>query len=359
MENFFRKYGWTIRLAAIVIVCLLLALSVNGFISSALAPYTVPQIPDLYEQAKRDSATDTPSKPGTAQNWTRTLSERCYFGCPEEPDTAPTCPAEGCPEGQQCVGGQCVEAQPIVQNPGAGTLPVQSDLTLKLTGVMVSNKPRWSTAILTDEASKQGYFVRPGDSVLGQATLLEVRRDRVILDRNGRLEYIRLVDSIAGNPSAASQTFSSGLPSNIAPSPSSLPSTAEPISAEKLQQETEQAQNAPGNGVQRIDNNAYSVDRKSMNAKLEDRASLAKGATIVPNYKAGKKSGLKLVNIQGGSVYEQLGMKSGDVLMSVNGQDIRSQTHAMELMDRFREADSVTIAVERNGKQEKIKYDIK
>lgn len=45
--------------------------------------------------------------------------------------------------------------------------------------------------------------------------------------------------------------------------------------------------------------------------------------------------------------------------MSVNGQDIRSQTHAMELMERFKEADSVTIAVERNGKQEKIKYDIK
>ena len=359
MENFFRKYGWTIRLAAIVIVCLLLALSVNGFISSVLAPYTVPQIPDLYEQAKRDSDTNKPASPKTDQNWTRALSERCYFGCVETPDTSPTCPAEGCPDGQQCVAGQCVEAQPIAQNPGSNSLPVQSDLTLTLTGVMVSSQPKWSTAILTDDTSKQTYFVRPGDSVLGQATLLEVRRDRIILDRNGRLEYIRIVDSIAGNPSAASQTFSSTLPSAISPSPSSLPSTAEPISPEKLQKETAQAEKAAGDGVQRIDNNAYAVDRKSMNEKLEDRAALAKGATIVPNYKGGKKSGLKLVNIQGGSVYEQLGMKSGDVLMSVNGQDIRSQTHAMELMERFKEADSVTIAVERNGKQEKIKYDIK
>ncbi len=357
MENFFRKYGWTIRLGAIAVVCLLIALSVNGFISSVLAPYTVPEVPDLYEQAKQSSAKSTTAKTTRNQNWTKNISERCFFGCTETPENtdAPQCPEEGCPEGQQCVGGQCVEAGPTNPTFGNGSLPVASDLNLKLKGVMVSNQPEWSTAILEDESTKQTYFVRTGEQIVAQATLTDVRRDRIIFERNGRLEYIRLVDSIAGNPSLAS--LSTTLPPNLPTT--TLPSSAQQIDKDALEKSMEQQNQASGKTIQRVDNNTYAVDRKSMNEKLQDRQALAQGATVVPNYKNGKKSGLKLVNVQSNSIYGQLGMSSGDVLMSVNGSDIRSQAHAMELMERFKEADSVVIAVERKGKTEKIKYNIK
>lgn len=350
MENFLRKYGWTLRLAGIAAVCLLVAMAINGALASMLAPYTVPSTPNLFEQAKGTdkSKNGANSKSSATQNWSRTLAERCFFGCVEKVDEVPTCPEEGCPEGEQCVSGQCVSALPLNAVVGDGTLPVPSDLNLKLMGVMVSSKAEWSTALLEDQGTKQTYIVRTEEDVVPQATLKEVRRDRIIIERNGRLEYIRLVDTITGNPQAALGARS-GAP----------PSTAKPINTPANLVKPAQASKDAGKTVQRTDNNAYAVDRKSMNAQLENRAALAKGATIVPNYKNGKKSGLKLVNVASDSVYQQLGMKSGDVLQSVNGEKIRSQAHAMEMMDRFRKADSVTIEVERGGKKEKIKYDIK
>ncbi len=350
MENFLRKYGWTLRLAAIAAVCLLIAMSVNGFIAGALAPYTVPPTPNLFAQVKSEQAKNTSKNPTSTKNknWTRSISERCFFGCVEKADE-PSCPAEGCPEGQQCVSGQCVPAQEGTSELVAsdGKIPVPSDLNLKLTGVMVSKTPEWSTALISDPGTSTGYVARIDDQIASQAKLVEIKRDRIIIERNGRLEYIRLESAITGNPGGPGVA---GPPQARAVTP--------PATTRQVNEPTKPAQ-AAKKAVQRTDENAYQIDRKSMNAQLENKAALAKGATVVPNYKNGKKSGLKLVNVSADSVYQQLGMQSGDVLQSVNGEKIRSQAHAMEMMERFQKADNVTIEVERGGKRTKIKYDIK
>lgn len=353
MENLFRKYGWVLKLVLIALACLLIALGINSFIAGQLAPYTVPSLPDLaaaQDGKKARKRTNRAKKVDRAGE----LGRRCLFECAEEEEGAPgdECPG-GCGEGEKCVAGQCVPDVPVDPEV-AGSLPVPSELNFKLLGTMVSDRPEWSTALVEDPAAKRTIVVRTGDDLLGQAKLVEVKRDRIIIERVGRLEYIRLDNTIMGNPSAQPVIPTSAIrPPEVISGPStSAPSTATPRSAEARKP------NVPG-GVDKVSDDQYVVDREMMNEQLSNKAELAKGANIIPNYKQGKKNGLKLINVQSGSAYNKLGLQSGDVLTSVNGTKIRSQAHAMELMEKFREADEVTIEFERRGRKEQINYKIK
>lgn len=351
MENLFRKYGWVLRLALIALACLLLAMSVNSYIASKLAPYTVPSAPTLANDKSPKKPANKKPRPRRV-NKADAVAKRCFFGCEDAPDTtaAPECPAEGCPEGEQCVAGQCVSSDSVAAVDPSGT-PVASDMNVKLVGAMVSNKKQWSTALIQDPGGQQTYVVRVDDMIMGQAKLVDVKRDRIIIERNGRLEYIRLEGAISGNPVAAGAprqaAMSSGLPKLAAPTSKAMPTK---------QREPKSAKNT--SGVRKMDKGSFAVERKALEAKLKNKQQLAKDATIIPNYKNGKKSGLKLININEGSVYKTIGLQDGDVLQSVNGVKIRSQAHAMELMEQFREANKVTLELDRNGKTEQLQYEI-
>ena len=347
METLFRRYGWAVRLAIIAIASLLIAMIINSFIASQLAPLTVPKLPDIKKQVATEASKKAVSnKSLAAVDRVGAITTRCFFGCPEEVD--PNACAEPCPEGQQCVEGACVEPQPeIAEIPG--NLPVLSDLNVELVGVMVSSRPEWSSALIQDPASKQAYVVRPDEMLLGQAKVVEIKRDRIILERGGRLEFIRLKDTITGNPSAASLARAPSPPPSV---PSPTAPRADPLKGIAREEEQEEQVKPLGEGK-------FELSRASIDSRLKNRAELVKGASIIPNYRNGKKSGLKLLNVTGNSVYNQLGFKSGDVLQAVNGEEIRSQAHAMELMDKFRESDNVKIVIERNGKRETLDYNIK
>lgn len=354
MENLFRKYKWVIRLTIIALACLLVALAVNAFIASLLAPYTVPELPRMAAAEQDEGERARAAARKTPRDRSGLIAGRCFFGCLE--DAAPAegeCPEE-CPEGQTCVAGECVPTQPEAVSEDQ---VVDSELNIKLMGTMVSNRPRWSTALILDPSDDQTYVVRPGESILEQATLVEVKRDRIILDRAGRREFVKLQNTITGDPSAGGPTVA-GQATGPAPG-------AEPAGggdgASPGNDSGAQARPASekGSGLREVGEGRYQVDREAMNAKLDNKAELARGASVIPNYKRGKKHGLKLMNVTDQSMYSTLGLQSGDVLTSVNGETIRSQAHALELMDKFREADRVTIEYERRGKSEELQYDIK
>lgn len=64
-------------------------------------------------------------------------------------------------------------------------------LRLELTGLFTSNDPNQSLAIIAEKNGKDESY-RIGDTVPGNATLHEVYADRVILNRLGKLETLRL-----------------------------------------------------------------------------------------------------------------------------------------------------------------------
>ncbi len=350
MESFLRKYGWALNGAFIAAAALLAALVVSHVISMELAPLTVPELGEL----KVDKKTSKARKPKLVKrvDKAKELADRCLMECePEDENATPesTCPEEGCPEGQVCQEGACVGDTPALGGEqGKGGVMLASDLNITLTGVMVARPMQWSTALIQDPTTKQTYVVSVGDQLLGVAELVEVRRDRIIIERNGRKEFVRLVGAISGDPSAKRLGVAAPRPApKLDPTASAVARKATDVKS------------IANEGVTELEPGVFKLKRGSIDEALKDKRALSQGATVVPNYNNGKKNGLKLIGVKSNSVYGTLGMKSGDVLRSVNGKSIKSQAHAAELFEQFREADQVSIEVERGGKKQQLQYKIK
>jgi general secretion pathway protein C len=335
MENFLRKYGWTLVLAMIAIGASLLALTANNVVASQLAPYTVPELPDLKTAQK---TTKSPRAPKN-KNWDRAIAKLCLFGCPEaEPD--PNECVGGCESDERCEQGQCVPIED--QGPVDSNVPVLSDLNIKLMGAMVAKRSEHSMALLRDDGSSETLVSGVGDYIADGAELIEIRRDRVIIRRNGRLEYIRMDKSIGGDPSAT-------------PVSTATRATARPTKSKSRPSKLKKA----GESVKKVNENEFEVERSAIEEQLNDKQALARQGRVVPNYKNGKRDGLKLVGISPNSVYSQLGIQSGDVIQSVNGKKITTSQQAMELFDKMRSENKVSIEVERRGQKRRMEYKIR
>ncbi|MFU8804821.1 MAG: PDZ domain-containing protein, partial [Bradymonadaceae bacterium] len=73
----------------------------------------------------------------------------------------------------------------------------------------------------------------------------------------------------------------------------------------------------------------------------------------------GEAHGLRLVGVTPNSVFSQLGIRSGDVIHSINGTSLSNQRQALDLLDSMRRENNVVIEVERRGSRQKYEYNIK
>jgi general secretion pathway protein C len=71
------------------------------------------------------------------------------------------------------------------------------------------------------------------------------------------------------------------------------------------------------------------------------------------------KAGLKLQNIEPGSIYEKLGLKNGDIIKKVNEKEIPEKENIESLSDELSKSKKIRLLLERNGKEEILKYTIK
>jgi len=69
-------------------------------------------------------------------------------------------------------------------------------------------------------------------------------------------------------------------------------------------------------------------------------------------------NGFKILKFEKGSVYDQLGLKEGDIIKSFNGKPLRSQKDAMTLFDGFKNEHTIDLDLERNGKPLTLHYNI-
>ena len=65
------------------------------------------------------------------------------------------------------------------------------------------------------------------------------------------------------------------------------------------------------------------------------------------------------MGVRPGSLYTNLGIRSGDILKSVNGEEVTSPTKALELYEKLKTSDNVTLDIERRGRKATYEYNIK
>ena len=112
-------------------------------------------------------------------------------------------------------------------------------------------------------------------------------------------------------------------------------------------------------GIKEISPGNYEVDRAMLDEQLADLDNLIRQARVIPHYKRGKPAGFKVVGIRSNSIFRHLGLKSGDVLKSVGGEELTSINKALGLFEKLKTSDNVSLSIERRGKGSDIDYTIR
>ena len=103
----------------------------------------------------------------------------------------------------------------------------------------------------------------------------------------------------------------------------------------------------------------YSIDRSMIDKQLADLPTLQSQARVVPHYKDNQYQGFKLVGVRPGSLYRAIGIRSGDVITSVNGNKIDSPNKALELFEQLKSSSNIQVEIERRGQAKTLGYTIK
>lgn len=181
----------------------------------------------------------------------------------------------------------------------------ETSLSWTLKGVFTNPDPSRSAAILAPQGQSEKLY-RVGASLPGSVILQEVFADRVILDRGGRLETLRLKRHDA--PASAGRRSAPALPA-------------------AAQAEPRVDRDAWVNDPQRF------LDVISANPVMED----------------GVLYGLEVSPARNAREFEAAGLVSGDVITEVNGRPVAEISDYRDLLAELADASSVSVSLERNG----------
>ncbi len=311
MELFFRKYFWVVNLAFLLAAAYLSARTVNVFVGAALAPGA-----DLAQ----GPATQTVSLTAAIQKVSLAAEAVSKVTGIE------------LPKPEEVVAEEAEPALPDLDTQEA----VKTGLRVRLLGTMVANLPEWSLASIEDVAAKTATVYMVGDKIQN-ADIIEIELKRVIINNNGRKEYI---DDEAGDGSthvAAPAIPPVAVAANTRPPPSS----------------------GVGAGIRETGQDTYEIPREEINKALGNLNDIAMQARIVPAFKDGVATGFKLFSIRPDSLYTKIGIQNGDIIRRINGFEINSPDKALEVYTKLKESNRIEIEVDRNGSAVRKTYNVR
>ncbi len=202
-----------------------------------------------------------------------------------------------------------------------------STLAAELLGTIVYRNSKFSVALVKDRGANRAEYYGIGEKFLG-ATLVRIERFRIIVDNNGRLEYLELKaaeSKIATSPVISKPSFDSS--------------------------QTE---------FEEISPNRFQIPQAFLDDTLNNFSKVLTQARMVPNLTNDNRTdGFKIFQIRSGSIYEKLGLKDNDIIKRVNGQDLDSFEKATGLFSALRNEKTISIDIVRNGSRLNYTYEIR
>lgn len=237
----------------------------------------------------------------------------------------------------------CSECTPAVET-GKVSDPSQVAMTslplaLLATNIGTNLEDSYAT-IINSESQKQGAFavgeVVPGAT--GSGKIKSIHFKYIEFEHNGRVERLVLLGATAPVVAVAAPE---------------IPQVA------SGDENRDDMQASIDNGIKKIDDSNYEIDKSLVEKVLLNPMAIAKGARVVPSMKNGKPDGFKLYAIRPSSAFAKLGLSNGDTLQSINGFELTSADKALEVYTKLREATSLEVEITRRGKPQTLKYSIK
>ena len=307
MQDLVKRYFWVLG-AVVVMVCSLFAAKATGHILEAKFLGDPAHGPKVVAVAQPSASS---SKPKHDKDGTQ-MQNRNMF---------------------------CSDCTPPVAVAATNTDPsmitnTSLPLVLVATNVAPTDKDSYATVINT-ENQRQGAF-GVGDTLPGASgKVKEIHYKYVDFENSGRIERLVLV-GVTPPPTPVAA---------VEPTPT-------PAAGDDLQASID-------NGIKKIDDSTYEIDKKLVDQVLANPMAVAKGARVVPAVKNGKPDGFKLYAIRPSSVYAKLGLTNGDTIQAINGFELTTADKALEVYTKLREATSLEMEVTRRGKPVTLKYTIR
>ena len=100
------------------------------------------------------------------------------------------------------------------------------------------------------------------------------------------------------------------------------------------------------------------IKRDLLTSYTKDVDKIWKDIGISENKVSGNIHGFKINFVKKGSDFEKLGLKRGDILMGLNGEELNSYGAAMGFFKDINNIENLTLTVERDGTTKEIEYEI-
>ena len=214
------------------------------------------------------------------------------------------------------------------------------DTSLKLTlkGVIVSDPPENSVAIIED-SKRQENFYSIGDTIPGGAIMREVHEDKVILERNGKYETLRLPENLLPQEKEQS-TQKTAAPSRRV--------------IKKKTAKINRRQSAP------VKANVPKADPELTDMRdvlLNNPQKVMQLIRVRPVFESGTIKGYKVNPGKDRKMFDKVGLKAGDLILSVNGIELNDPAQGFQALSQLTTAEIIYVTIERNGQTENLSLD--
>ena len=227
---------------------------------------------------------------------------------------------------------------------------VDTELSLILRGVIGSNQDEAARAIIADGSTQEIYA--PGDElpVRGKVTLEKILPLRVILSNNGRYESLWLYSDENLRQGLAVQPPLGDRPGRSWEGPEQTGKGSEPRSEEEPNPESMSEESVP-------EEEALEVASEQLGQRIGSQ-SLADVVSMSIHREEGKIAGYRIRPGRDRSLFDSLGLESGDLVKAVNGAELSSPQRVMEIYRDLGTASSASLLVERDGQELTIDIDL-
>lgn len=210
--------------------------------------------------------------------------------------------------------------------PALDSLASAEELGLRLVGA-IAGGPTASRAIIQDSKSNAAGSYRIGDAV-ASATVEAIQRDAVVLRYQGQPLVLRLRSGGADNAGPKAQSGQPHAGDTGPKAPDGPP-----------------ASDATGSTV-------------SASSRAGSVAELFRKITIEPYVSNDRTEGLKITGLENFPMAQALGLQNGDVVQSVNGQQLTSKQKAFQVLMKARTQSKINFQLLRDGKSKNLSFNL-
>lgn len=191
------------------------------------------------------------------------------------------------------------------------------DGALRLAGTAVTGDPRQNLAVIEDTQRRRQWVFHEGDHA-GRILIKAIRRDHIVIDAGAGEQMVKLMHFLTEvHPST--------------PKPSSGPSATR----------INRVSSREGHKV---------LDRATVEATLAGPEAILESIDVMPARFFNRKTGFRIAGVDKQSIFSQMGLRSGDLLLAINEKEIAGPQEAVSFIESLREGGDIDLTVRRRAR---------